>query len=154
MHIDFKTTVWERLTPDESIEEELQKMVVEGKISSAEEAFGHFGDDTLLGYETLPETSEQMLIGDNDGEATIEIHERKGDMMPIWNNGDERYGVTHAIWLRDEVIVNTEEILDNIKADLEEYIEGTLSPSVLPTIIEEIEQQQMSRQARETWKRQ
>lgn len=82
--VDFKTTVWERVRIPDSLAPLVIDKIRNGEINSASEMFG-ISEDFDCGYETLLDTSEQMLPEENDGFATIELYNDNNEI--IYANG-------------------------------------------------------------------
>ncbi len=75
MKVDFKETVWESIEVNDDVADQILEDIKSGKISSVADLYNEYGDD-CLDSEVLLETSEQMTIEENEGNATIEV--RKG----------------------------------------------------------------------------
>ena len=85
MKVDFKITIWERVRVPDNLSEEVLSKLKSGEISSSEDLYNFLED----GFESefLLETGEQLLITENDGQATIEVVDEKRNI--IFNNGIE-----------------------------------------------------------------
>lgn len=80
MQIDFKITTWERITVPKELEQEVIKAIASEEITCADDLIEMFGDD-CFNEGILSDTSESMDIGQNDGNATIEVLNDKGDTI-------------------------------------------------------------------------
>lgn len=92
MHVDFKITTWERchlpddLSPEQI--EEIQDKIKKGVITCYSDLEEECGVDTT---EKLLEVDEYMTPGENDGQATIELHLENGQLTPTASNEDTEY---------------------------------------------------------------
>lgn len=89
MHIDFKVTIWDRVTIPKEMEKELVRKIKNGTITSVEDIYTTFPNNEDYTHELLHDTDEQMFPAENEGCATIEVHEAEGNSNPIWDNGDK-----------------------------------------------------------------
>ena len=80
MQIDFKITTWERITVPQELEQEVIKAIASEEITCADDLFEMFGDD-CFNEGILFDVSQQMSIKENDGNATIEVLNDKGDTI-------------------------------------------------------------------------
>lgn len=85
MEFKFKTTIWEDVKTDNSIDENrILAALKEGKVTCAEDIYQlKTVDQLLLSCETIDNTSEQMSVEENDNQPTIEVYEN-GKL--IWDN--------------------------------------------------------------------
>jgi len=72
MKIDFKETVWESIEVSDDVADQILEDIKSGKISSVADLYNEYGDD-CLDSEFLTESTEQMTIEENEGNATIEV---------------------------------------------------------------------------------
>jgi hypothetical protein len=80
MQIDFKITTWERISVPQELQEAVTKAIASEEITCADDLFEMFGDDCFNeGY--LSDVSQQMTIEENDGNATIEVLNDKGETI-------------------------------------------------------------------------
>ena len=96
MHVDFKTTIWERVEIPKEHEEEILEKIKDGTITSANTLFNYQPKDGKgyldLDCEKLGDTSEQMTVEENGGCSTIEVWEDNIDgpgMSTTFENGNE-----------------------------------------------------------------
>ena len=71
MVVDFKITTWERVSVPQEMVQEVINAIESGEIRNSTDLLDLFEEVTFEGI--LEETSEQMLIEENDGQATIEV---------------------------------------------------------------------------------
>jgi len=82
--IDFKVTVWERVTIDDDKLDDVIARIKDGTITSSNDLFDCLDDDCT--YEgTIDDTMEQMLPIENDNQSTIEVLNGEGET--IFTNG-------------------------------------------------------------------
>ena len=80
MQVDFKITTWERITVPQELQEAVIKAIANESITNADDLIEMFGDDCF--YEgILTDVSQQMSIDENDGNATIEVLDDKGNTI-------------------------------------------------------------------------
>lgn len=101
MHVDFKITIWERVTFDEEHNEAVLQAIKDGKINSANDLFNFIAEisgDMNVDCEKLDGTDEQMTPEENDGQSTIEVWEQGSSDVPsrasmgdvcIWDNSEK-----------------------------------------------------------------
>lgn len=83
VYVDYKVTIWRRAHfRDDTNIEELQKQLEDFKDNIFDEDLGFTEDEFLF------ETEEDMPVSENEGYATIELHEvtKDGDKI-IYQNG-------------------------------------------------------------------
>ena len=74
VYVDYKVTIWRRAHfRDDTNIEELQKQLEDFKDNIFDEYLGFTEDEFLF------ETEEDMPVSENEGYATIELHEEKGN---------------------------------------------------------------------------
>ena len=84
--IDFKVTVWERVTIDDDKLDDVIARIKDGTITSSNDLFDCLDDDCT--YEgTIDDTIEQMLPIENDNQSTIEVLNGEGET--IFTNVDK-----------------------------------------------------------------
>lgn len=83
MHIDIKVTIWERLHLDKDQEEIVRQAIVDGKLRTETELAEHGVEGK---WEMIYETEEVLNPEDNNGCATLEVWENKGDDKPMYLN--------------------------------------------------------------------
>lgn len=72
VYVDYKVTIWRRAHfRDDTNIEELQKQLEDFKDNIFDEYLGFTEDEFLF------ETEEDMPVSENEGYATIELHEEK-----------------------------------------------------------------------------
>ena len=83
VYVDYKVTIWRRAHfRDDTNIEELQKQLEDFKDNIFDEYLGFTEDEFLF------ETEEDMPVSENEGYATIELHEEKGNTDTIiYKNG-------------------------------------------------------------------
>lgn len=83
VYVDYKVTIWRRAHfRDDTNIEELQKQLEDFKDNIFDEYLGFTEDEFLF------ETEEDMPVSENEGYATIELHEKKGNTDTIiYKNG-------------------------------------------------------------------
>jgi hypothetical protein len=82
--IDFKVTVWERVTIDDDKLDDVIARIKDGTITSSNDLFDCLDDDCT--YEgTIDDTIEQMLPIENGNQSTIEVLNGEGET--IFTNG-------------------------------------------------------------------
>jgi hypothetical protein len=82
--VDFKVTVWERVTIDDDKLDDVIARIKDGTITSSNDLFSCLDDDCT--YEgTIDDTMEQMLPIENDNQSTIEVLNGEGET--IFKNG-------------------------------------------------------------------
>lgn len=83
VYVDYKVTIWRRAHfRDDTNIEELQKQLEDFKDNIFDEYLGFTEDEILF------ETEEDMPVSENEGYATIELHEKKGNTDTIiYKNG-------------------------------------------------------------------
>ena len=83
VYVDYKVTIWRRAHfRDDTNIEELQKQLEDFKDNIFDEYLGFTEDEFLF------ETEEEMPVSENEGYATIELHEKKGNTDTIiYKNG-------------------------------------------------------------------
>jgi hypothetical protein len=82
--VDFKVTVWERVTIDDDKLDDVIARIKDGTITSSNDLFSCLDDD--CSYEgTIDDTMEQMLPIENDNQSTIEVLNGEGET--IFTNG-------------------------------------------------------------------
>jgi hypothetical protein len=82
--VDFKVTVWERVTIDDDKLDDVIARIKDGTITSSNDLFSCLDDDCT--YEgTIDDTMEQMLPIENDNQSTIEVLNGEGET--IFTNG-------------------------------------------------------------------
>ena len=82
--IDFKVTVWERVTIDDDKLDDVIARIKDGTITSSNDLFDCLDDDCT--YEgTIDDTIEQMLPIENENQSTIEVLNGEGET--IFTNG-------------------------------------------------------------------
>lgn len=70
--VDFKVTVWERVTIDDDKMADVIARIKSGEITTSNELFDYLDDDCT--YEgTIDDTIEQMTPEENDNQSTIEV---------------------------------------------------------------------------------
>ena len=81
MYIDQKVTIWTRVKFDEN-EEDLKNRILE-KLNSGATVNDILDNDELgdIEFETLHETSEDLTIEQNEGNATIEFYNHEGELI-------------------------------------------------------------------------
>ena len=78
VYVDYKVTIWRRAHfRDDTNIEELQKQLEDFKDNIFDEYLGFTEDEFLF------ETEEDMPVSENEGYATIELHEKKGNTDTI-----------------------------------------------------------------------
>ena len=80
MQIDFKITTWERITVPQELQEAVTKAISSEEITCTDDLIEMFGDD-CFNEGILSDVSQQMTIEENDGNATIEVINDKGDTI-------------------------------------------------------------------------
>lgn len=80
MQIDFKITTWERITVPQELQEAVTKAISSEEITCTDDLIEMFGDD-CFNEGILSDVSQQMTIEENDGNATIEVLNDKGDTI-------------------------------------------------------------------------
>ena len=80
MQIDFKITTWERITVPQELQEAVTKAISSEEITCADDLIEMFGDE-CFNEGILSDVSQQMTIEENDGNATIEVINDKGDTI-------------------------------------------------------------------------
>ena len=81
--VDFKITVWERVTIDDDKVADVIERIKSGEITTSNELFDCLGDDCT--YEgTIDDTIEQMSPLENDNQPTIEV--LNGDYETVFTN--------------------------------------------------------------------
>lgn len=81
MYVDFKITLWERIKIPQEIEVEFKNKVLSGQIKSPVDAFIHFGDQLNPDYETLIDTVQMVKLENNEGEATIQLFDKRHNLI-------------------------------------------------------------------------
>ena len=83
VYVDYKVTIWRRAHfRDDTNIKELQKQLEDFKDNIFDEYLGFTEDEYLF------ETEEDMPVSENEGYATIELHEKKGNTDTIiYKNG-------------------------------------------------------------------
>lgn len=83
VYIDYKVTIWRRAHfRDDTNIEELQKQLEDFKDNIFDEDLGFTEDEFLF------ETEEDLPASENEGYATIELHEEKDNVNTIiYKNG-------------------------------------------------------------------
>jgi hypothetical protein len=82
--VDFKVTVWERVTIDDDKLDDVIARIKDGTITSSNDLFDCLDDDCI--YEgTIDDTMEQMLPIENENQSTIEVLNGEGET--IFTNG-------------------------------------------------------------------
>ena len=83
VYIDYKVIIWRRAHfRDDTNIEELQKQLEDFKDNIFDEDLGFTEDEFLF------ETEEDIPVSENEGYATIELHEKKGNTDTIiYKNG-------------------------------------------------------------------
>lgn len=81
MYIDFKISLWERIKIPHEIEDEFKNKVLTGQIKSPVDAFIHFGDKLNPDYEKLIDTVQMVKLKNNDGEATIQLFDKRHNLV-------------------------------------------------------------------------
>lgn len=81
MYIDFKISLWERITVPQEIQVEFKNKVLSGQIKSPFDAFIHFGDKLNPDYEKLIDTVQMVNIDNNGGEATIQLFDKRHNLI-------------------------------------------------------------------------
>lgn len=83
VYVDYKVTIWRRAHfKDDTNIEELQKQLEDFKDNIFDEDLGFTEDEFLF------ETEEDMPVSENEGYATIELHEEKSNTDTIiYKNG-------------------------------------------------------------------
>jgi len=82
--IDFKVTVWERVTIDDDKLDDVIARIKDGTIISSNDLFDCLDDDCT--YEgIIDDTIEEMLPIENDNQSTIEVLNGEGET--IFTNG-------------------------------------------------------------------
>ena len=83
VYVDYKVIIWRRAHfRDDTNIEELQKQLEDFKDNIFDEYLGFTEDEFLF------ETEEDMPVSENEGYATIELHEKKGNTDTIiYKNG-------------------------------------------------------------------
>ena len=78
--VDFKVTVWERVTIDDDKLDDVIARIKDGTITSSNDLFSCLDDDCT--YEgTIDDTMEQMLPIENDNQSTIEVLNGEGETI-------------------------------------------------------------------------
>lgn len=78
--VDFKVTVWERVTIDDDKLEDVIARIKSGEITTSDELFNCLDDDCT--YEgTIDDTMEQITPEENDNQSTIEVLNSEGDTV-------------------------------------------------------------------------
>ena len=78
--VDFKVTVWERVTIDDDKLDDVIARIKDGTITSSNDLFSCLDDDCT--YEgTIDDTIEQMLPIENDNQSTIEVLNGEGETI-------------------------------------------------------------------------
>ena len=87
MYVDFKVTIWERITIPKELEEDILEKIKTGEINNSDDAWGLYGSVIDNNYELLLDTNDPMYPEHNDGCATIEIHsgDQNNDVI-LWDN--------------------------------------------------------------------
>jgi len=83
MYIDFKQTHWERVFIPKESNSIILKAIKDGNINCPDDIYGFTKPDS---FENLLYTNEQMTPEENNNNATIELFENKGDILPILSN--------------------------------------------------------------------
>ena len=87
-HIDVKITTWERYHFDTS--SNMNEII--DTIKEERKEFCPYELSDLKGfaeYEKLDETDEYITVEDNNGLATLEVYDDKGELL--YHNGTEEY---------------------------------------------------------------
>jgi hypothetical protein len=106
MIIDLKITTWERVEIPSEFEKEIQEKVKKGELRSTSDLVDAYN----CSWGIIPESEEQMIPIENDGQATIQIFENKGDSKPLWENAVE---TTKEILLSIPLYYTVEKQLDS-----------------------------------------
>lgn len=71
-HIDFKITIWERVTVDDDMVPDVIERIKNGSITCSNDLIdeGEYYDGILY------DSSEQMTVEENDNQSTIEVYEK------------------------------------------------------------------------------
>ena len=78
--VDFKVTVWERVTIDDDKVADVIERIKSGEITTSNELFDCLDDDCT--YEgTIDDTMEQMTPEDNNNQSTIEVLNENGETI-------------------------------------------------------------------------
>jgi hypothetical protein len=81
--VDFKITVWERVTIDDDKVADVINRIKSGEITTSNELFDYLNGD--CSYEgTIDDTIEQMSPFENDNQSTIEV--LNGDYETVFTN--------------------------------------------------------------------
>ena len=82
-YTDTKVTMWERATFEIEAETRYEAIEMAKKCAKSDNY------PSNVDYETLYDTSEELLVNNNNGEATKELYIDNEDM--IWTNTNEGY---------------------------------------------------------------
>ena len=86
--VDFKVTVWERVTIDDDKLADVIARIKDGTITSSNDLFNCLDDDCT--YEgTIDAPMEQMTPQENDYQSTIEVLNDEGET--VFTNTDKFY---------------------------------------------------------------
>lgn len=78
MYVDFKITTWERIIIPSEAENEVQKLIKTGMITTGSDLADYLnGCDTII----LTESEEYMTPVDNDNCSTIELYDEEGVLL-------------------------------------------------------------------------
>jgi hypothetical protein len=78
--VDFKVTVWERVTIDDDKLDDVIARIKDGTITSSNDLFSCLDDDCT--YEgTIDDTMETMTPQENDNQSTIEVLNDEGETV-------------------------------------------------------------------------
>ena len=78
--VDFKVTVWERVTIDDDKLDDVIARIKSGEIESSNDLFNCLDDDCT--YEgTIDDTIEQMTPQENGNQSTIEVLNDSGETI-------------------------------------------------------------------------
>ena len=83
MNVDFKITAWERVSIPEGKEDEVLKLIKEGRIQTATDLIDHLDEsmDSAIYEGIIDETVETMSIIENDNQATLDIIDDNGNSI-------------------------------------------------------------------------
>lgn len=77
-HVDFKITTWERIELKDSQVEQVEKLIKEGKVSSASDMWSYFNEISCF---KLSEVDEPMTVEENQGNPTVELFDADGNTV-------------------------------------------------------------------------
>ena len=86
--VDFKVTVWERVTIDDDKLDDVIARIKDGTITTSNELFDCLGDNCT--YEgIIDDTMEEMTLQQNNYQSTVEVLNGEGET--VFTNTDKFY---------------------------------------------------------------